>query len=117
VTLDRLVSAQPAAGYRLARHDRQRTRLPGGVIPLADDAAVGLRAYLVVLDGGDHGVPPVMHSGVQLVAAVRGLVQVQAGEDTPVLRAGDSLLAETVNIRGWRNLRPDPAVLYWVLRD
>ena len=117
VTLDRLVSAQPAAGYQLARHDRRPTRLPGGVIPLADDAAVGLRAYLVVLDGGDRGVAPVAHTGVQLVAVVRGLVQVDAGEDRPVLRAGDSLLAETVPVRAWSNLRPDPAVLYWVLRD
>ena len=33
VTLDRLVSAQPSAGYQLARHDRRPTRLPGGVIP------------------------------------------------------------------------------------
>lgn len=117
VTLDRLVSARPSAGYQLARHDRSRPALPGGVIPLADDSSVGLRAYLVTLDGGDQAVPPLPHKGVELIAVVRGLVQVEVGDDTPVLRAGDSLLAVTDAVTGWHNLRPDPAALYWILRD
>ncbi len=68
----------PTGPPRPATHPAAR-----GVIPLADDAAVGLRAYLVVLDGGDRGVPPVAHTGVQLVAVVRSLVQVEAGQDRP----------------------------------
>jgi hypothetical protein len=34
-----------------------------------------------------------------------------------VLRAGDSLIATTAPITRWRNLRPEPAAFYWVLRD
>ncbi|MEO6122560.1 MAG: XRE family transcriptional regulator [Ilumatobacteraceae bacterium] len=117
VTLDRLVSSQPSAGYQLARHDRSRAVLAGGVIPLADDSSIGLRTYLVSLGGGERGVPPHVHKGVEVVAVVKGLVQVEAGDDTPVLRAGDSLLADTVSIRSWRNLRPDTAAFYWILRD
>jgi len=117
ISLDRMVGSQPPPGYVLARHDRSRPARGLGVTALADDATVGLRAYFVQLDGNDHGVPPSLHNGIQLVAVARGLVQVEAGDDTPVLRAGDSLLATTASITGWRNLRPDPAAFYWILRD
>lgn len=117
VSLDRLVSAAPRPGYTLTRHDRSRHSAGSGITPLADDAATGLRAYLVLLEGFERGTPPLGHSGIELVAVLRGLVQVEAGDDTPVLRSGDALLAEHVEISGWRNLRPDPAAFYWVLRD
>ncbi len=117
ISLDRLVGSQPPPGYVLARHDRSRLARGLGITALADDATVGLRAYFVQLDGNDRGEPPTMHNGIQLVAVARGLVQVEAGDDTPVLRAGDSLLATTSSITGWRNLRPDPAAFYWILRD
>ncbi len=117
VSLDRLVSARPAPGYALARHDRRRPVAGPGTVALADDATVGLRAYLVALEGGETGTPPITHRGIELVAVVRGLVQVEAGDDTPVLRAGDSLLASTASVRAWRNLRPDSAAFYWIVRD
>lgn len=117
ITLDRLVSARPSPGYHLARHDRRRPTATTGIVPLADDPAIGLRAFLVVLEGDASGTPPTTHKGVELVAVVRGLVQVGAGDDTPVLRAGDSLVADTASVRSWRNLRPEPAMLYWILRD
>ena len=87
------------------------------MVVLADDTRVGMRAYLVSLDGGAVGTPPLPHTGVQLVAVLTGLVQVEAGDDTPVLRAGDCLLADTSRVTRWRNLRPETATLYWVLRD
>lgn len=117
VTLDRLVSSRPSAGYQLARHDRSGPPLVGGVTALADDSSVGLRTYLVSLGGGERGTPPTLHKGVEVVAVIRGLVQIEAGDDTPVLRSGDSLLADTVAIRSWRNLRPDTATFFWIVRD
>lgn len=116
VSLDRLVSAQERPGYVLARHDRSRTTR-SGTVALADDAALGLRTYLVVLDAQESGEPQAPHPGIELVAVVRGLVQIEIGDDAPVLRAGDSLVASTASIRRWSNLRPDPAAFYWVLRD
>lgn len=116
VSLDRLVGTPPPSGYRLARFDRSRVHTDG-VVALADDVRLGIRSYLVSLDGGDDGVPPFAHPGIQLVAVVKGLVQVDTGDDTPVLRAGDCLVAETSGVRRWRNLRPEPAALYWILRD
>lgn len=117
VGLERLVSSRPQPGYMLARHDRSRLVRGRGVTALADDATVGLRAYFVLLDGNEQGEPPISHQGTELVAVAHGLVQVETGDDMPVLRAGDSLLAMTASITGWRNLRPDPAAFYWILRD
>lgn len=117
VPLDRFVRGEAPLGYQLTRHDRSRTTGSSGAVALAGDASVGLRAFLVPLAAGGRGVPPAAHRGVQLVVVNRGLVQVDVGADRPVLRSGDSLLAVTEPITGWRNLRPEPAVLSWILRD
>jgi transcriptional regulator with XRE-family HTH domain len=117
VSLDRLVTAQPRPGYVLSRHDRGRTGRERGVHALADDATIGLRAYFVALAGTEQGTPPFAHSGVELVVVARGLIRVDTREDAVVLRAGDSLLATTASVEGWSNLHPDPAALYWILRD
>lgn len=117
VSLDRLVSGTPAPGYQLARHDRRHAAQGKGLVPLADDAGVGLRCHLVVLQGTERGAPPWVHKGVELVVVASGLVQVDVGGDTPVLRGGDSLLVTTSAITAWVNLRPDPAAFYWIVRD
>ena len=101
----------------VARHDRRRTAKPG-TIPLFDDSSVGLRAYLVLLAANMAGQPHVKHKGTELIAVQRGLVQVTVGgSDTPVLRAGDSILATRATVTGWQNLRAEPAALFWFLRD
>lgn len=46
-----------------------------------------------------------------------GLVQVRVGSETPVVRAGDALLATAFAVSGWRNLVTEPARLFWILRD
>lgn len=117
VGLDRLVATRTDPGYRLARFDRHRPVIADGVVALADDATLGLRAWFVTLDGYQESTVPVTHKGHELVAVARGLVQVSVGDDTPVLRAGDTLLATTTAVARWRNLRPEPAAFYWVLRD
>jgi transcriptional regulator with XRE-family HTH domain len=116
VSLDHLLNATPEPGYTLARHDRRRTARPG-TIPLFDDSAVGLRAYLLLLGPNMVGQPHVKHKGTELIAVQRGLVQVSVGSDTPVLRAGDSILATRAGVTGWQNLRAEPAALFWFLRD
>ena len=117
VSLDYLLNAVPEPGYVLARHDRRRMSRPG-IIPLFDDSSVGLRAYFVLLAGNMAGQPHVKHKGTELIAVQRGLVQVTIdGSDTPVLRAGDSILAKRAAVTGWQNLRAEPAALFWFLRD
>jgi hypothetical protein len=46
-----------------------------------------------------------------------GLVQADLGSATPVLRAGDAVLATKASVAGWRNLVAEPARLFWIIRD
>ena len=55
--------------------------------------------------------------GARLVLVARGLVMIDLGDTTPVLRAGDAIFTTRVPIRGWRNLHAQPASLFWILRD
>ena len=86
----------------IARRDRSASRR--GVTALLDDPTAGLRAYLVHLGPGESGEPPGLHKGPELVVVAVGLVQIDLGSETPVVRAGDATLATKVAVRGWRNL-------------
>jgi transcriptional regulator with XRE-family HTH domain len=112
--LDELLASAPTGGYVLARHPRTAVEAK---VALLDDPKAGLRAYLVRLGPGESGAPDFLHKGVELVLVASGLVQLTIGDDTPVLRAGDVALANTVAVSGWRNLMNGPALLFWVLRD
>jgi transcriptional regulator with XRE-family HTH domain len=113
--LDELLSSAPDSAYVLARRDRTAARR--GITPLLDDPRTGLRAYLVLLGPGDRGEPPALHKGVELLVVATGLVQLDIGDEGPVMRAGDAVLATRVPVRGWRNLVAQPARLFWILRD
>jgi transcriptional regulator with XRE-family HTH domain len=112
--LDELLASAPTGGYVLARHPRTSA---DATTALLDDPNAGLRAYLVRLGPGESGTPDQVHKGAELVLVASGLVQVTIGADTPVMRAGDAVLATTVAVSGWRNLMNGPALLFWVLRD
>ena len=115
VSLDDLLDYRPDPGYLVARRDRIPARR--GVVPLLDDPAAGLRAYLVVLGPGEAGEPGTVHKGAELVLVGDGVVQVLLNEETPVLRGGDALLVTHDAIHGWRNLLPETARLFWIVRD
>jgi transcriptional regulator with XRE-family HTH domain len=97
----------------LARHDRDRT--PGTLsIPLFDDPSQGARVHLVELAPGADGRPPLEHKGPELLLVADGLVLVDLGASTPVLRAGDALMVTDVAVQGWANLAETPSRLFWV---
>ena len=112
--LDELLASAPTGGYVLARHPRTSVE---PTTALLDDPKAGLRAFLVRLGPGESGAPDLVHKGAELVLVASGLVQLTIGSDTPVMRAGDAVLATTEAVSGWRNLMNGPALLFWVLRD
>ncbi len=114
VGLDEILASTPLPDYVLGRHHRGS---PGNLTPLLDDPKAGLRSYLVRLKPGEAGAPDKLHKDIELVLVASGLVQVTVGDDTPVMRAGDVLLATRAPVMGWRNLVNEPALLFWVLRD
>jgi transcriptional regulator with XRE-family HTH domain len=120
MTLDELLRGEVVAGYRLARRSRPRPRAEAGghePLPLLDDPAAGMRAYLVRLPARQAGAPHVAHKGTELVAVASGLVQIVLTTGRPVVRSGEAILVEAAAIEGWRNLGPSEAMLFWILRD
>jgi transcriptional regulator with XRE-family HTH domain len=115
VTVDEMLTVAPPSGYVVARRDRAGRA--AAVTPLLDDPKTGMRAFLVRLAPGEIRQPPRPHKGVELVLVARGLVQLELGPDTPVLRTGDAALATTAPVVSWRNLTSEPAVLFWIVRD
>ena len=120
MTVDELLRGEVVAGYRLGRRHHPRSHRGDGVsspIPLLDDPAAGLRAYLVRLPPRASGAPHVAHKGTELVAVAAGLVQVVLATGRPVLRRGEVLLVESTTVERWQNLGPAEATLFWILRD
>jgi transcriptional regulator with XRE-family HTH domain len=117
LTLDELLRGDVNPGYRLARRHDPRRRTDGRPLALIDDRRAGLRAYLLTLAPRGHATPHLTHKGVELVAVVSGLVQVLLDSGRPVLRRGETLLAERSAVLGWRNLGEGDAMLFWILRD
>jgi transcriptional regulator with XRE-family HTH domain len=117
LTLDELLRGDVHPGYRLARRHDPRRRTDGRPLALIDDRRAGLRAYLLTLAPRGQATPHLTHKGVELVAVVSGLVQVLLDSGRPVLRRGETLLAERSAVLGWRNLGEGDAMLFWILRD
>jgi transcriptional regulator with XRE-family HTH domain len=115
VGIDHILENDTGAGYVLARRDRNVN--DSKQVPLLDDPKAGLRAFLVHLGPSEKGSPPNPHKGVEVVLVAAGLVQMDLGIETPVMRAGDALLASKVAVLGWRNLLEEPARLFWIVRD
>lgn len=117
ITLDELLRGEVTPGYRLARrHDPHRVA-DGKPLPLLDDPQAGLRAYLLRLPPGRTAELGFTHKGIELVAVATGLVQVVLASGRPVLRQGESLLAERSGISSCRNLSDREAMVFWILRD
>ena len=120
MTLDELLRGELAAGYRLGRlrqppgRDAAASAQP---VALLDDPEVGLRSYLVRIPARATSEPHLRHKGIELVAVAAGLVQVKLATGSPVLRAGETLIAEDTPMTGWRNLGAGEATLFWILRD
>ncbi len=115
IGLDDLLGSRPAPDHVLAR--REQRGEDRSVTPLLDDPSVEPRVYLVRLEPGESGVPPFSPKGAELVLAAQGLVLVDLGDTTPVMRPGDALKATRVSVRGWTNLGADPVQLFWVVLD
>ncbi len=117
VTVDDLLGGQGRVDHQLVRHDRKRDAggRATGVVPLFDDPSAPLRAFLTVLEPEEQGAPTFTHKGVELILVADGLVLIDLGDQTPVLRAGDALMVNRVPIKAWENLRREQARLFWVV--
>ena len=115
ITIDELLRGGIASGYRLSRNGNGHG--PARLSTLLDDREAGLRARVSRLTAHESVRVPDDHGGVELVAVAAGLVQVILATGRPVLRRGETLLADGSAVSGWRNVGDDDAMVFWILRD
>lgn len=113
IGVDDLLGAPDTRDVVLARRDR--LLIDDGVVALHDDPAAGLRSYLIRLDPGASKAPPFTHKGVETVLVGDGLIIVDAGEESTVLRTGDGVLVRRAVIERWTNLGDRPAQFFWIV--
>lgn len=118
ITLDDLLRGSASGpGYRISRRDDPRRDVVDAPVPLLDDPHLGIRAYVLRMRPGSSATPGFAHKGVEVVAVAQGLVQVVLATGRPVLRHGETLVAESSGVEGWRNLSDREALAFWILRD
>jgi len=110
--LDDLLGTAQSRRHVLARRDGRAVH--DGAVALFDTPGEGRAVYRIELDPGARGRPPFAHKGPELVLVARGLVLVDLGEDTPVMRTGDALRVVAEPIDSWTNLGTETAELFWL---
>ena len=113
VTIDDLLRGEDPGAYRIGRRVEDPARGIEHAITLL--AGADPRIDLVHLGARESGTPAKAQPGTGIVAVATGLVQVQVGGQTPALRHGEVLVANSERIEGWRNLGLTEALLFWIV--
>jgi transcriptional regulator with XRE-family HTH domain len=114
VTVDDLLQGEHPA-YRIGRRPDDPRRAAEPTVTLLDDEAHGLRIDLVRLESRQAGRPAAAARGTGVVAVITGLLQVTVAGQTPAVRHGEVLVADSERIDGWRNLGRGEAAAFWMV--
>lgn len=112
-SIDELLGLQATPRRLLAR--REGRQVAQGINVLHDGPGLRTALYRVELPPLGSVTPFVAHKGTETILVARGLVLVDLGDDTPVLRSGDALVVTRDPVKGWTNLTEEPAELFWLL--
>ena len=115
VTLDDLLRGEDPGVYRIGRRTDDPQRGFEHTITLLGDADSDLRIDLVHLGPRESGTPTDARAGTGIIAVVAGLVQIQVAGQTPAVRHGEVLVADSELFEGWRNLGQAEVVLFWIV--
>jgi transcriptional regulator with XRE-family HTH domain len=115
ITVDDLLHGEDPEPYRIGRRTDDPHHVFERVITLLGDAGSELRVDLVHLDPREAGTPVDQQKGRAIIAVATGLVQVQIVGQTPALRSGEVLVADSEKVAGWRNIGQTEATLFWIV--
>ena len=115
VTIDDLLHGEDPDLYRIGRRTEDPQRGLERTITLLGGSDSDLRVDLVHLGVREAATLPDRQTGSGIVAIASGLVQVQVAGQTPAVRYGEVLVADSERIEGWRNLGQTEAVLFWIV--
>jgi transcriptional regulator with XRE-family HTH domain len=116
ITIDELLKGEDPELYRIGRRTEDPLRGLDRTIALLGSTDSELHVDLVHLDAHEAGAPTRRNvNGTGIVAVASGLVNVQIAGQTPAVRHGEVLVAESGRVEGWRNLATTEAVLFWIV--
>ena len=115
VTVDDLLRGEEPGVYRIGRRTADPQRGLDPTLTLLGHTDSDLRIDLVHLGGREAGGPAASDPGTGIVAVAGGLVQVNVAGQTPAVRHGEVLVAESELVEEWRNLGQGEAVLFWIV--
>ena len=115
LTVDDLLHGEDPPAYRIGRRAGDPRGGPERATTLLGGLAGPVHIDLVHLAAREAGAPTERQDGEGIVAVSRGLVQVNVGDQTPAIRDGEVLLADSSRIDGWRNLGDREAALFWIV--
>lgn len=115
VTIDDLLRGEDRGEYRIGRRTDDPQHGFQQTLTLFGGADSDLRIDLVHLDAREADIMESTPPGTGIVAVASGLVQVKVGNQTPAVRHGEVLVANSERIVGWRNLGQTEAVLFWIV--
>jgi transcriptional regulator with XRE-family HTH domain len=115
LTIDDLLHGERPETYRIGRRTDDPQRGPERTITLVGDASADLRVDLVHLAPREAGGPEAHQPGRGIVAVANGLVQIEIAGQTPAVRSGEVLVADSDRVEAWRNIGQTAAVLFWIV--
>ena len=115
VTIDDLVRGEDRGAYRIGRRTDDPERGLEHTLTLLGGADSDLRIDLVHLDARETCGLDAPRPGTGVVAVASGLVQVKVAGQTPAVRHGEVVVADSDQFEGARNLGQAEAVLFWIV--
>jgi transcriptional regulator with XRE-family HTH domain len=115
VTIDDLLRGEDPDVYRIGRRTDDPQRGLERTITLLGGTHSDLHVDLVHLGPREAGTPAARPKGTAIVAVASGLVHVQVAGQTPAVRHGEVLVADSERVEGWRNLGQSDAMLFWIV--
>jgi len=115
VSIDDLVRGEDRGVYRIGRRTDDPQRGLDHSLTLLGGADADLRIDLVHLDARESRSLNEARAGTGIVAVASGLVQVKVADQTPAVRHGEVLVADSGQFDGLRNLGQSEAVLFWIV--
>lgn len=115
VTIDDLLRGEDPDVYRIGRRTDDPHLGLERTITLLGGTDSALRVDLVHLGPREAGTPSGRHKGTAIVAVASGLVHVKVAGQTPAVRHGEVLVADSERVEGWRNLGQSDATLFWII--
>lgn len=115
ISIDDLLRGEDPDLYRIGRRLEDPQHGLERAVTLLGSTDSELRVDLVQLAPRESGTPMVTQNGSGIVAVANGLVQVQVGGQTPAVRHGEVLVADSERVERWRNIGHGEARLFWIV--